>query len=107
MTFFKTNSDDRFGLRQKCHTEEKILEFLVNFFDDKALPQFDLVKKKNFSKSKTRRFLLVLDNCESLIDKHGDDLCDILAMLQDKCSMLKILVVSRNQLGSSEHGDEI
>ena len=47
--------------------ETSIQDFMVNIFDDKDMG-YELKKNKNFSNSKDRRFLLVLDNCEALID---------------------------------------
>ena len=44
MAFWKMNHDERFDLRMKFNSESQILDFLVDFFEDKALPQFELVK---------------------------------------------------------------
>ena len=46
---------------------------MIEFFDDKALPGYELCKDKNFNKGENRRFLLALDNCEALIDKAGEE----------------------------------
>ena len=83
------------------------MDFLVDFFEDKALTQYKLVKQKNFSDSKERRFLLVLDNCEGLIDICGVEFRELLSYFVDKCKMLKILVVSRNELCKSDEGEEL
>lgn len=38
MAFYKINHDERFDLRKKLNPEGQILDFLVEFFEDKALP---------------------------------------------------------------------
>lgn len=63
--------------------EAAILDFLVNFFDDKELFGRELRKKKHFSSSKERRFLLVLDNCEALIDSCGEEFRHLLSYFCD------------------------
>ena len=80
---------------------------MIKLFDDKALPQSELIKQKNFSQSKNRRFLLALDNCEALIDKAGEEFRNLLSHFCDQCKLLKIIVISRNQLGSSLEGEQI
>lgn len=40
MSFFKINHDERFELCMKLNSDNSILDFLVEFFEDKALPQF-------------------------------------------------------------------
>lgn len=50
---------------------------------------------------------MVLDNCEGLIDSDGEGFRSLLSFFQDKCKMLKIVVVSRNELGSSNEGEEL
>ena len=80
---------------------------MASIFEDKALPDVELVKQKNFIQSKDRRFLLALDNCEALIDKCGQEFRDLLSFFNDKCKMLKILVISRNDFGSSQEGEQI
>ena len=44
----------------------------------------------------------MLDNCESLIDICGPEFRELLSYFVDKCKMLKILVVSRNEFGKSD-----
>ena len=107
VSFFKMNYCDKFDFKKDYSTIDDIQDFLVDFFEDKALQQFELIKKKNFSQSKDRRFLLVLDNCESLIDHCGEQFRGLLSDFTDQCKMLKILVVSRNELGSTLEGEEL
>ena len=79
----------------------------MDLFEDKALPGHELLKAKHYSKSKDKRFLLVLDNCEALIEHEGEQLRNLLTLFQDQCKMLKILVVSRNELGTYDMGEQI
>ena len=69
---------------------------MIKIFDDKALPHSALIKSKNFSQSKNRRFLLALDNCEALIDREGKEFSHLLRHFCDECKLLKIIVISRN-----------
>ena len=79
-------------------------DFMVTIFDDKAPPEMELQKKKNFSSSKDRRFLLALDNCEDLINKQGEEFRNLLSFFNDRCKLLKIIVISRNDFGSDNEG---
>lgn len=79
----------------------------MTIFEDKALPDVELKKQKNFSQSKDRRFLLALDNCECLIDKSGEVFKELLSFFMNKCKMLKILVISRNDFGTNYEGEQI
>ena len=74
---------------------------MVDLFEDKAPPQYELQKNKNFSKNKDRRFLLALDNCEALIDKTGEEFRNLMSIFCDRSKLLKIIVISRNELGST------
>ena len=51
--------------------------------------------------------MLVLDNCEGLIDICGVEFRGLLSYFVDRCKMLKILVVSRNELCKSDEGEEL
>ena len=43
-----------------------------------------------------------MDNCEAVIDNSGEEFRALLSYWMDKCKMLKMLVVSRNELASRE-----
>lgn len=51
--------------------------------------------------------MLVLDNCDDLIDFCGDEFRNLLSFFCDETKMLKILVVSRKELGDSIEGEQI
>ena len=51
--------------------------------------------------------MLALDNCEGLLDKSGDVFKELLSFFMNKCKMLKILVISRNDFGTSYEGEQI
>lgn len=44
MGFFKLNHDERFEIRKQLQSESQMMDFLVDFFEDKALTQYKLVK---------------------------------------------------------------
>ena len=77
------SQDERYEFRKTVSSELSITDFLVDFFLDKALPQFGLLKDKHFSQSKDRRFLLVLDNCDGLIEHSGEDFRNLLSYFCD------------------------
>ena len=81
--FFKLTPAERFELRKEVSSETSITDFMIKLFDGKALPFSGLVKDKNFSQSKNRRFLLALDNCEVLIDKAGEEFRNLLSFFCD------------------------
>ena len=71
--FYNLTAAERFELRRELCSETQITDFMINIFDDKALPESSLIKSKHFTKTKNRRFLLALDNCETLIEKEGKE----------------------------------
>ena len=50
--------------------------------------------------------MLALDNCEALIDKTGEEFRNLMSIFCDRSKLLKIIVISRNELGSTT-GEQI
>ena len=70
-------------MRREVNSETQITDFMIKIFDDKITPSLSLIKSKNFSQSKNRRFLLALDNCEALIEKEGKEFRQLLSYFCD------------------------
>ena len=106
LSFFNLSPKQRFELRHNGN-ENAITDFMISLFEDKVNTQYLPKKDKFFSQSKDKRFLLVLDNAEMLIDDSGEEFRSLLSIFSDSCKQLKILVISRNELGSTNENEII